>query len=388
MSDFVMPSLGADMESGKLIQWLVTPGQAVNAGDVVAVVETHKGAFEIEVFENGVVSDLCAEPGEELPVGAVLAHLETGADHVDRPQQAPETRIEPAPPLAPAPMQRDVPSPSSRVRISPVARQRARALGIDPGTLHGTGIDGAVTLQDVEGAKTQPPSLQPAPGKGFDPAQMRQAIAAAMARSKREIPHYYLETPIDMSRALSWLESFNADRPPDQRLLPAVLLMKASALAIHAHPQFNGFWKDERFQPAPGIHVGWAIALRGGGLVAPAIHDVDVRPIPELMDALRDLVTRARTGRLRGSEMMDPTITITSLGERGAETVHGIIYPPQVALIGFGRIGQRPWAADDDITARPVVTATLAADHRASDGHAGGLFLSEINSRLQEPESL
>ena len=153
-------------------------------------------------------------------------------------------------------------------------------------------------------------------------------------------------------------------------------------------PELNGFWEDGSFRPGAAVHVGWAIALRGGGLIAPAIRDADRRSLDELMAAMRDLVRRARGGGLRGSELTDPTITVTSLGERGAESVLPIIYPPQVAMVGFGRIVTRPWVVDGAIGPRPVVTVTLAGDHRASDGHRGGLLLAEIDRLLQEAETL
>ena len=232
------------------------------------------------------------------------------------------------------------------------------------------------------------PAAEPKRRAGFDPDQMRQAIAAAMSRSKREIPHYYLGSTIDMARALGFLESYNRERPPEGRLLPAVMLLKATALALRDLPQFNGFWDDGRFRNADGIHIGWAIALRGGGLIAPAIRHVDDRPLADLMEALRDLVGRARGGGIRGSEMMEPTFTVTSMGDRGAESVYGVIYPPQVAILGFGRAVERPWVVDGQIVARPLVTASLAADHRASDGHGGSLFLAAVDRYLQEPESL
>jgi pyruvate dehydrogenase E2 component (dihydrolipoamide acetyltransferase) len=217
---------------------------------------------------------------------------------------------------------------------------------------------------------------------------MRLAIAAAMSRSKREIPHYYLASTIDMSRPLAWLESFNRQRKPEERLLPAALLLKAIALALREYPQLNGFWEDGRFRPADGVHIGWAISLRGGGLIAPAIHEVDKHSLQSLMGALRDLVGRARSGGIRGSEMMDPSFTVTSVGDRGAESVLGVIYPPQVAIMGFGRVIERPWIVDGQVTARSLIIASLAADHRASDGHLGGLFLSAVDRFLQEPEGL
>ena len=217
---------------------------------------------------------------------------------------------------------------------------------------------------------------------------MRLAIGALMARSKREIPHYYLQTEIDMSRALAWLEEENLRRSVSERLLAAALILSAVAGAAAATPAMNGFWIDGAFHPADGVHLGVAISLRGGGLIAPALHDADRKSLDELMAGLRDLVMRARTGRLRSSEMSDPTITVTNLGERGVDLVHGVIYPPQVALVGFGAIRQRPWAADGMIGARPVATATLAADHRVSDGLAGSRFLTLIDHRLQGPEEL
>lgn len=416
MSDFLMPSLGADMESGRIVEWLVQPGQTVRKGDVIAIVETHKGAFEIDVFENGTISELCAREGEELPVGTLLARIGVPGQQPVAPERPAEAAVlrpaydvgretgeaPRAPAEAPAPAKAPLAAhpaakPSvTRAKVSPVARRRAGELGIDPETLEGTGIDGSVTLADIElVASRQAPvrarSPEPVPAmrrKGFDPDQMRKAIAAAMSRANRDIPHYYLSCTIDMGRSLAWLGDYNRNRPPAERLLPAILMLKATASALCEHRQFNGFWERDAFRPGPGIHVGWAIALRGGGLIAPAIHDADAKPPSELMAELRDLVARARSGGIRGSEMMDPTFTVTSLGDRGAESVLGVIYPPQVALLGLGQVLERPWVVDGRLSVRPLVTASLAADHRASDGHAGSLFLSSIDRLLQEPEAL
>jgi pyruvate dehydrogenase E2 component (dihydrolipoamide acetyltransferase) len=392
MADFLMPALGADMESGRVVEWLVKPGDRIKAGDVIAVVETHKGAIDVECFLDGVIEEQVAL-GTEAPVGAVLARVRgTG----EAPAAVP-TAIPPAAPAAPPAAAAATVAPSgvvapARRKVSPAARRRAQVLGIDAHALAGTGLDGAVTLADVELAAARPvarPAARPAPARtGFDPAQMRQAIAAAMARSKREIPHYYLSTTIDFAAASAWLEARNRDKDPAARLLPATLLLKATAHALAEVPQLNGFFADGGFRSGPGIHIGWAISLRGGGLVAPAIHDADRLTLPALMEALRDLVQRARSGRLRSSELTDPTITVTSLGERGAESVLGVIYPPQVAIVGFGRVLERPWIAEGRVVARPLVVATLAADHRASDGHLGGLLLAAIDRALQAPDAL
>lgn len=407
MADFLMPSLGADMETGTVVQWLVQPGARVKPGDVVAVVETHKGAIDVECFLGGVIGEL-APLGQSLPVGAVLARVAVaGEQGTSAPPaaQATPTAIPSPVTHAPDPVPATVPSAPAlqavpaatlpRTRLSPAARRRAQWLGLAPDALHGTGAHGAVTLADVERAAAHSPAVAvPAaapprvkPG-GFDAGQMRQAIAAAMSRSKREIPHYYLAESIDFAAAQAWLDNWNRDRPPPDRLLSAVLLLKATALALRELPQLNGFFENGQFRPGNGIHIGWAIALRGGGLVAPAIHHADQKSLPELMTALRDLVQRARAGGLRSSELTDPTITVSSLGDRGAESVWGVIYPPQVAIVGFGRVLLQPRVVDGQVLPRPLVNASLAADHRASDGHLGGQLLVAIHRALQSPETL
>ncbi|HJV60401.1 MAG TPA: dihydrolipoamide acetyltransferase family protein [Albitalea sp.] len=393
MADFLMPALGADMETGKVVQWLVTPGSRVKPGDVVAVVETHKGAIDVEIFLDGVIDEM-VPVGAQLPVGAVLAHVRSQGEVA---VQSPAAKTVPAPAPAPIPTPIATAAPAlavtspGRVRASPAARRRAGELGVQLELLHGSGVDGAVTLGDVEAAaaaKAASPSAQPVRRAGFDLAQMRQAIAAAMSRSKREIPHYYLSRSIDFGEAARWVDTYNRDRGPEDRLLPAALLLAASAVALARVPQFNGFYIDGSFRAGAGVHLGWAIALRGGGLVAPAIHDADRKTPAQLMAALRDLVQRARAGGLRSSEMTDATATVTSLGDRGADSVLGVIYPPQVAMIGFGRVLERPWAVDGRVEPRLVVQTSLAADHRASDGHSGGLLLAAIDAALQSPDAL
>ena len=276
-----------------------------------------------------------------------------------------------------------------------MARKLAERLGVDLAAVPGTGPQGVIEKRDVElaAAATAAPKAAapppPPPTEAAAPAAgMRRAIAAAMARSNREVPHYYLSTRIDMRRALEWLERFNRGRTITERVLPVALLLRAVVRALERVPELNGFWTDERLQPAREIHLGVAVSLRRGGLMVPAIHAAHEKSIAELMAALADAVTRARAGRLRGSEITEGTVTVTNLGDLGVETVHGVIYPPQVALIGFGRIAEEPWAEQGMLDVRPVVTATLAADHRATDGHRGAQFLDTLARLLQEPDSL
>lgn len=381
-----MPALGADMRAGTLMSWLKRPGDAVRRGDIIALVHTDKADVEVEAFSSGVLDRTLVEPGAEVPVGTPLAVIREEGEGAAPPPAAP-------PQAAPA--------AEPRLLISPSARELAHELGIDPATIHGSGPGGRVQRKDVEAAAARkaeapppPPAAAPAPPPAPPPAgedrsaAMRRAIAAAMSRAKREIPHFYLGQTIDMSRAIAWLTEENLRRPVSERLLHGVLFVKAVALALREVPELNATWQGEELVRREDINVGVAIALRGGGLVAPAIRDTDKLSLDELMHAFRDLVARARAYSLRSSEMSEPTITVTSLGERAAETVYGVIFPPQVAILGFGALVERLWISDGQILPCPVVNATLSADHRVTDGHAASALLVAVDRLLQEPEEL
>ena len=381
MIEFKLPSLGADMDEGKLLEWKVGVGDTVKKGQVVAVVDTAKAAVDVECWQDGVVGELIAEVGQKMPVGAVMATLL-------EPGEKPQPRVAAGPAAAAV----EAAAPSRRRMVSPAARKHAEEKGIDIDTLEGTGPRGAVTLEDVEraaAAKPAPAVTPPAAGPAGDKAaEMRKAIAAAMARSKREIPHYYVAEDMPLARALAWLQAQNATRPMADRLLPAALLLKAVALALRRYPELNGYCREGVFAAAPRINLGVAISLRQGGLIAPALLDADGKNLAKLMQELADLVKRTRAGSLKSSELGEATITVTNLGDQGSQVVHGVIYPPQVALVGFGRVAERPWAEDGGLKVLPVVTASLAADHRVSDGHRGALFLRELAELLQHPEEL
>jgi pyruvate dehydrogenase E2 component (dihydrolipoyllysine-residue acetyltransferase) len=387
---FRMPSLGADMEYGTLVAWHVKPGDHVRRREVIAEVETQKGVFSVESPIEGVVTELVVAEGTKVPVGTVLATFG------GKPVGLPPTPATPAPAAAPARADRLV---ATHLRASPAARRRASELHLDLKALWSAERAHAITLAEVERAAgtaaapavTLPPEPieRPAPPPATDAQRaMRQAVAAAVTRANREIPHYYLSTHISLKRALAWLQARNATQPVETRLLPAALLLKAVALGLRGHPDLNGVWTDGAYHPSDGVHLGVVVSLRAGGIMAPAIHDADRLPVNELMAALRDLVRRSREGGLRGSELTDATATVTNLGDEGVEEVFGVIYPPQVALVGFGRITDRPWAQDGMLGVHPVVTATLAADHRATDGMYGGRFLAAVDRLLQRPEDL
>jgi len=481
-----MPALGADMDEGTVLEWLVKPGDQVHRGEIIAVIDTAKSAIEVESFHTGTIERLVVEPGETVPVGTVLALIaEPTAEKAaavpaeqrpaqplrrkappcearpgmprarKRPSRQPST-AEPHPAGASSPLIRHlahdlgvdltvvhgsgragtvtradveraaaarqpkatrqetggratsrqttpqrVSPQAARQRVSPRARRVAAELGVNVSGLPGTGPGGAVREADVRKAAAAPQAIpqQPPEAAGREPAvaatpaaerapAMRQAIARLMARSKREIPHYYVSNTVDMTAAMSWLHQRNRELAVSERLVPAALLLKAAAVAARQVPDLNGYWEDDHFVPAAAVHLGVPVSLRGGGLLTPAIHDAaDLAP-GELMARLRDLVARARAGRLRRAELTEATITVTNLGDQGVEAVFGVIYPPQVALVGIGKVTEKPTAVNGLIGARPAVVTTLSADHRASDGYTGARYLAALADLLQRPEEL
>ncbi|HEX6361361.1 MAG TPA: dihydrolipoamide acetyltransferase family protein [Albitalea sp.] len=384
MIELRLPSFGADMEDAVFVQWSVQPGQTVRHGDIACVVETQKGAIDVEAWQGGTMAKLVAAPGDRIPVGGLLALLaDEGEDWQavakampHAPTPAPAAAIVGAGTAAAVPAAAEPPA-GPALRVSPAARKRAADLGIDLDALARAKGGAPIALADVEQAAPRTPA-----------AGMRAAIAAAMSRSKREIPHYYVGTEANVEPALRWLEAFNAQRPLPERVLLAALALRAVALALKEAPQLNGRFVDGRFEPATAVHLGVVTSLREGGLVVPVLHDVDRLPLPDLMTALRDAVTRARSGRLRSSDLADATITVTNFGDLGADTVYGVIYPPQVALVGLGRVAPRPVVADGAVVAARTIRLTLAGDHRVSDGLAGARFLAALAQRLGHPETL
>lgn len=425
-------------DSGTVARLLVTPGQTVPVGTPLAVIATAgepsgaRGLPSPAVSEPGApapeehaeppaskgdrgtpaVADVDLRPAEEtVPAGTspLVRHL---ADDLGIPLTAlhgsgPGGRITRADVQEAAPTYaRRRGSASRRLAASPLARRLAHDLDVDLGTVHGTGRNGVIRADDVRAAARsgpQPGSAAPAEERRTDasPAAeaqartgadrssaMRGAIAALMSRAKREIPHYYLATTIDLARAVDWIHAYNRGQPVAEHLVPAALLFKAVAVAARRVPELNGFWTNDAFVSSRAVRLGVAVSLRDGGLVAPALNDADRMSVAEMMAALRDVVTRARSGRLRSTETVDPTITVTNLGDQGAEAVFGVIYPPQVALVGLGRVTERPVAADGLLGVHPTVTATLSADHRATDGATGSRFLNVVDRLLQNPEEL
>jgi pyruvate dehydrogenase E2 component (dihydrolipoamide acetyltransferase) len=372
MIELRMPSFGADMDAARFVRWQVQPGQPLRRGEVVAVVETQKGAIDVELWQDGTMARLIAQPGQQIPVGEVLALLAGDGEDWQALAQAPPVALPAA-------------SSAPRARLSPAARQRAQLLGVDTEALAVQAGERVVTLADVERAAAASP---PAAGKPALGEAMRSAIGAAMARSWREIPHYHVGCEIVVEAPLRALETFNQGRPVRGRVLFAAALLRAVAQAMADTPTLNGRFENGRFMPASAVHLGVVTSLRGGGLVVPTVHDAHRLSLSELMEALRAVLERARSGQLRSSDLADSTLSVSHLGDLGAESVQGVIYPPQVALVGLGRVVLRPAVVDGQVVAARTLQATLAGDHRVSDGLVGSRFLAAFKARLTSTDAL
>jgi len=429
MTEFLMPSLGADMEDGTLVKWRKKSDDTVKRGDIIAEVETQKGLIEIEVFDEGVIEKLLIKEGEKVPVGTPMALINPDGAEVETKKEIAsmkkEVNLQPIEEKAEQKVM-EKSTKEIRIRVTPIAKKIAQDKGVDLSQITGTGENGAITKDDVEnaivqkgersktekgekpveklvevepektGAQPSEPELykiekQPVEVKkerALTPAEaIRSAVAAAMSKSNREIPHYYLEKRVDMSKAMAWMKETNRERPIQKRLLPAALFIKAVASSLDEVSELNAIWENG-LQLKNEINIGFVVSLRTGGIIVPVILQADSKSVGEIMEILNDIIPRARALKLRSSELSDSTITITNIGDGSADKVFGVIYPPQVAIIGFGNITEQAFAENGMLGIRPVVDVTLAGDHRATDGITGSRFLGSLDKYLQNPESL
>lgn len=413
MISFKMPSLGADMEDGTLVEWRKQPGDLLKRGDIIADVDTQKGLIEIEFFGEGILEKHLVAEGEKIPVGTVMALIRGEGEEIaeEMPQEKIPNQEKMVEPAKVGEGKIEVPAASlqkaggERVRISPLARRMAETHQTDISKIAGTGPEGAIVKADIEKylregqeEKAQDktdrivagPRPEPVPeSKTAIPESeaIRKAVAAAMSRSNQDIPHYYLEKRIHFSKAMAWLKETNKERSVQQRLLPVALMIKAVAKALDDVPDLNAVWEDG-LERKNEINIGFVVSLRTGGIMVPAILNADTLSVDGIMERLNDLIPRARAFKLRSSELSQSTFTITSIGEGGGDKVFGVIYPPQVGIAGFGEIREEAVVAEGMIGIKPVVDVTLAADHRATDGLIGSKFLAALNKYLQNPENL
>lgn len=399
--DLKMPSFGADMATGTLVEWLVKQGDSIKRGSVIAVIDTHKGAIDLDLFEDAVIEALLVEEGQQVTVGTPIARLRaltpsSAAEPLTEEQESIDDNNSPEAPgeVKDDTHRRERPNTANFILATPAARAFALKHQLSLAMLSSANNNQIVTLKMAEIAYLEPGQATVAKKRenqqqsGFDKNAMRQAISETVTRSKQQIPHYYLSQRLDISVLEQYLQTYNSKVPAEQRILLAAPLLCAIARTLMKNRQLNGVYANNTFSASDTVNLANAINLRGGGLVMPVIRDAQTLTAPLIMERLKEQVERARSGSLRVSELSDSSCTVTSIGERGAEQMFAVIYPPQVAIIALGSAHQEAMIVEGIVQVRSIIEATLAADHRVSDGHIGARLLYQLNQQLQKPDEL
>ena len=412
----LMPKMGYDMVEGKIVRWRKHEGDQVERGEPIAEIETEKVTIEIEAFASGVIKKLVATEGETVPVGQLIAVIGAPDEQVD------QTALEEPTPSIGRVMQEQLgageggeampewhaagkgatavprearpPTPVSgeRIKSSPVARKLAEEHGVDLMQVRGTGPEGRITKEDVEAYLERQTVFKVVPPEMGDYtirelSRMRMAIARHTSESKRTIPHYYVTSAIDMSQAMHLRESLNETLEDGSRISVNDLLVKATAMVLTKFPALNATFAGDQLHIFRHINIGIIVAVEEG-LIIPVIGECDKKGLKQMAVETKDLIARAKEGKLRAEDYADATFTISNLGMYAVDSFIPIINPPEVGIVGVGSVQPQPVARDGAVVIAQMMKATLAADHRATDGAIGAQFLTELKTILENPMSL
>jgi len=419
-----MPRLSDTMEQGTVARWVKHEGDQVAAGDVIAEIDTDKATMELTAYDDGVLLKILVGEGESADLGTPIALIGAEGEAVPEtaargngPSQtaAPETQSEESGKARPEPAPaepREPPAPQARgeaageVKASPIARRIAADAGLDLRELagKGSGPDGRIVKVDVEraldkeggpsGAAGEPAIAERAPSVGpppsadeevVDATPMLRAVARRMSESKATVPHFYLDAEIDMGRALELREELNqALAGDDERISVNDLVVRAAALALIENPKFHRSWHDGRLVLHKSAHVGIAVAL-DDGLIVPVLRSVEQKSVREIARETRDLVERARAGRLKQTEIEGGTFSVSNLGMFGIPSFSAVVNPPEPGILAVGAAVKRAVVIDDAVQVRPIMAVTLSVDHRATSGAEGARLLASIKRLIEQP---
>lgn len=455
MADVTMPRLSDTMEEGKILRWLKREGDRVEAGELLVEVETDKADMEVESSASGVLKQVRLAEGETAPVGAVIAVIEAGNGKAESaapprasadrpappaPKASPPTATRPAAPAAraerpatsaaaaamptapastasrPAPAARPAAARNGEPKVSPLARALADELGIDLGTVRGTGPAGRITRRDVEEAQRR--AVSPAaPASGTVPSakgraaedaegavaeaapgsasggvrrvplsKMRASIAKRMAESKREAPHFYLTTIVEMDEAVRLRAQLKA-----LEVEPSVtynhMVVKAVADALAKFPEVNARFAGDAIEILGEVNVGIATAV-DDGLLVPVLSGADRLDLLAIAAQARTLAEKAESGRFTAADLSGATFSVSNLGMFDVDSFSAVLNPPQAAILAVGSVKQRPVVRDGALAVGWTMSITLSCDHRVIDGARGGRFLADVKRRLENPASL
>jgi len=414
-----MPKLGFDMREGKLGEWVVKEGESVGQGETIAIIETDKASIEVPAFRAGVLHKILTPAGESVPIGVPIAVIGEPGEQIDlaalgvakaepkaevkveveaRGEVKAEAKVEPK---APAALE------GGRLAASPVALRMAAELGIDINKVPGSGPGGRIIKRDIEAflaaqdqaakaAKTAPApsSTPPMAIPSYEPTMegyravpltgMRQTIARRMVESKTTAPHFYITMDVDMAAAMALRSQLNALLPESDKISVNDFIIKASALALRQFPNINASFAGSEIHVHEQVNVGIAVA-RETGLVVTVVRDCDKKPLAEIAKDARELVGRAREGRMKPDDMVGGTFTISNLGMFEVDDFIAIIGPGQTAILAVGSVKQMPVVKDGQLAVGTRMKATISADHRVTDGAEAAKFMQAFKAALEQP---
>ena len=383
-TDVLLPQWGMNMQDGKLVRWLVKEGDAVKEGDPLVEIETAKINSELEAPASGVVARILVPEGNIADVGAVVAVIAAPGEEVAAPQPAKPAAPTATPSASPAPTAPAAPALAGgpSVQVTPVARRLAQQQGIDLALIGGSGPNGRIVEEDVRRALEAP--ARPT-GQVILLTGMRGAIAQRMMQSVQTTAPVTLTTEVDMTEAVRLRqELLSRGRRRWLRPLDLDLILHATARALKEHPRLNATLTGQEVRLAEEVDLGVAMALPDG-IIVPVIRRADTKPVLELAREVREKARKARDSALSYDEVTGATFTVTDLSSYSVDAFTPIIDPPQVAILGVGRVVEKPTVFEGEITVRSMMVLSLTFDHRALDGAPAGEFLRGLKRHLEEP---
>lgn len=427
--EVIMPALGMVQETGVLLQWLKGEGDKITAGEPLMEIETDKATVEVEAPASGILANVTAAPGDEVPVGQVIGLILAPGEAATSAVATPATSSRPAQPVAPddgttaaedevlaSPLATRIAAEHSldlkllakpdgsriqkedvlafletrrpgRPLASPKARRLATEQDLDLAAIKGSGPDGAVLAADVAAATAQKVAAEPRPAavpaaQPQPASRMWQTMVERLTQSWTTVPHFYLTREIQAGRLLAWWD--RAQQRAPEKITLTDLLVKVVAAALGRHPRLNGTWQNNAIILNEEINVGLAVAVEAG-LVAPVIHRADQLGLNELAARRRELVARAQSGKLTLEDLRGGTFTLSNLGMYGIDAFNAIVNPPQAAILAVGQIADRVTPVEGQPAVRPMMNLTLSCDHRVVDGARGAQFLQTLAMFIEDP---
>jgi len=411
MAEFiVMPKLGFDMREGVLNQWLKNIGDPISRGEVVAEIESDKATLDLESQTEGILLKILENAGAVVPIGANMAIVGQEGEDIAGMVLKSTSSAEDSPPVAEAVAvvgAASVPAAAAvsgeypgGVKATPVARRIAAERGVPLAAVPGSGSEGRVRKADVEAyllnspapsqARAVPAGMAVPSGDEVEEVpltKLRQAIGRRMTESKTTVPHFYVTSEVDMQAALDLRQQINAALPDEKKVTVNDMIVKAAGLSLREFPNLNSAFAGDKIARYGYVNVGTAVAVEGG-LLTVVQKNTDVSPLSTIAADNKEMITRARDGRIKPEDVQGATFTISNLGAFDVDSFVAIINPPDAAILAVGSARQVPVVVDGELTVGNRMKITISADHRVTDGVEAAQFLQAVKAKLENPVSL